>query len=263
MHERSVSYVPRWVLGLLAAALAAQLLVAARRPPPQASLAELGPPPAENLVRLASLGEPVAAAKLMMLYLQAVDYRGGTRVRYRDLDYDRLVAWLDRIVALDPDGQYPLLTASHIYAEVPDADKARQMLDFVARRYAEDPNRRWPWMAHAAYVAKHQLKDLPLAREYAAALQKHTTTADAPLWVKQMEFFILEDMNELEAAKVMLGGLIASGQIQDRRELELMEQRLKGIEERLERERSPAVTPPDPPPDRRKDDTSVRKLTNP
>lgn len=174
----------------------------------------------------------------MMLYLQAFDYRAGSRQRYRDLDYPRLVAWLDRIVDLDPYGQYPLLTASHIYAEVPDHKNARLMLDFVARRYREDPNRRWPWMAHAAYLAKHQLKDLPLAREYAVALQQNTTTPAAPLWVKQMEFFILEDMNELEAAKVLLGGLIASGQIQDQRELELMQRRLEQLEERIDRERS-------------------------
>jgi hypothetical protein len=264
VHERPVSYVPRWVLGLLAAALATQMFLAARRPAPQASLAELGAPPSADLVRLASLGEPVAAAKLMMLYLQAFDYRAGSRVRFRDLDYSRLVAWLDTIIALDPEGQYPLLTASHIYAGVPEPDKARAMLDLVARRYREAPNRRWPWMAHAAYVAKHQLKDLPLARRYAAELQKLTTTPDAPLWVKQMEFFILEDMNELEAARVMLGGLIASGQIQDRRELELMEERLKGLEARIEREREEAgggASAPEP--GRRKDDTSVPKLTVP
>ena len=29
-----------------------------------------------------------------MLYLQAFDFQAGTRVPYRDLDYDRLEAWL-------------------------------------------------------------------------------------------------------------------------------------------------------------------------
>jgi hypothetical protein len=224
------------VLGLLAAALGTQLVLAARRPDPQASLTALGQPPSAALVRLMSLDEPTAAAKLMMLHLQAFDFRAGTRQLYRDLDYADVVAWLDRIVDLDPEAQYPLLSASHIYAEVPDPAKARAMLDFVARRYHEDPNRRWPWMAHAAYVAKHRLNDLPLARKYAAALQEHTTTPEAPLWVKQMEFFILEDMNELEAAKVMLGGLIASGQIKDPRDLALLEGRLRGLEERIGRE---------------------------
>ena len=235
--ERPVKDVPPWVIGALAVGLAAQLVVAAVRPAPRATADDLPPPPSTALLRLASLGEPVAAAKLLMLHLQSFDYRAGSHVPYRDLAYERVVAWLDHIVDLDPSAQYPLMTASRIYAEVPDPAKQRLMLDFVYRRYLEDPNRRWPWLAHAAYVAKHQLKDLPLARRYAVALEKNTTTPDAPLWVRQMEFFILEDMNELEAAKILLGGLVASGQIKDARELAMLQARLKGLEERIEAEK--------------------------
>jgi hypothetical protein len=126
------------------------------------------------------------------------------------------------------------MSASRLYAEVPDPAKQRKMLDFVYRAYLEDPNRRWPWLAHATVIAKHELKDLPLARQYAVALQTHTTTPDAPLWVRQMEPFILEDMDELEAAKVLIGGLIASGQVKDERDLRLLERRLKLLEERIQ-----------------------------
>ena len=153
-----------------------------------------------------------------MLYVQAFDYQAGTRVPYRNLDYEHLEAWLARILELDPAGQYPLMSASRLYAEVPDREKQRQMLEFVFREYLKDPNRRWPWLAHATVLAKHQLKDLPLARKYAVALERNTTTPEAPMWVRQMEPFILEDMNELEAARVLIGGLLASGQITDRRE---------------------------------------------
>ena len=48
-----------------------------------------------------------------------------------------------------------------------------------------------------------------------------------------MEPFILEDMNELEAARIMIGGLLASGQVKDRRDFELLERRLKQLEEKL------------------------------
>jgi hypothetical protein len=131
------------------------------------------------------------------------------------------------------------MSASRLYAEVPDPAKRRRMLDLVYRAYLEDPNRRWPWLAHATVVAKHGLKDLALARQYAVALQRHTTTPDAPVWVKQMEAFILEDMNELEAAKILIGGLIASGQVRDERDLRLLQRRLKDLEDRIEAERLP------------------------
>ncbi len=237
MRERPLSDVPRWIIGLLAGALALQVLFASSRPKPTAKAEDLGPPPSAETLRLAAVGEPIALARLLMLYLQAFDYQAGTHVPYRALNYTYLEGWLRRILELDPAGQYPLMSASRLYAEVPDPAKQRQMLEFVYAEYLKDPNRRWPWLAHAAVVAKHQLKDLPLARKYAVALQQHTTTPDAPPWVRQMEPFILEDMNELEAARVLIGGLIASGQVKDQRDLQLLERRLQQLEERIAAEK--------------------------
>jgi len=219
------------------AAFALQLAFGALQPKPRAAAEDLGPPPSEGALRLASVGEPIALGKLLMLYIQAFDYQAGTRTPYRDLNYDHLEQWLDRVLELDPDGQYPLMSASRLYAEVPDSAKQRKMLEFVYREYLKDPNRRWPWLAQATVIAKHELKDLALAREYAVALQKHTTTPDAPPWVRQMEPFILEDMNELEAARILIGGLLASGQVTDQRDIMLLDRRLKRLEERIKAER--------------------------
>ena len=88
-------------------------------------------------------------------------------------------------------------------------------------------------MTHAAMLAKHRLKDLPLALKYARAVDQLTTSKEVPLWAKQMEVFILEDMNELEAAKVMIGGLLASGSLSDPAEARFLALRLKELEKRL------------------------------
>jgi hypothetical protein len=48
-----------------------------------------------------------------------------------------------------------------------------------------------------------------------------------------MEIFILEDMNELEAAKIMLGGLLATGRIRDPQERRFLQGRLEELERRL------------------------------
>jgi hypothetical protein len=48
-----------------------------------------------------------------------------------------------------------------------------------------------------------------------------------------MEIFIREDLNELETARVMIGGLLASGRITDPGELIFLDGRLHEIEERL------------------------------
>jgi hypothetical protein len=231
--ERPLSHVSAPVLATLAAGLALQIALHAVAPQPEAKAQDLTQPPAASLLRLASLGDPIALAKILMLHLQAFDYQSGSRIPYKELDYARVEAWLSRILELDPLGQYPLLAAARLYAEVPREAKQRSMMDFIYRQYFLDPNRRWPWLAHAAFLAKHRLKDMNLALKYAAALQKYTTAKDVPAWVTTMEIFMREDMNELETARLMIGGLIASGRITDPAELKFLDGRLHEIEDRL------------------------------
>jgi hypothetical protein len=235
MTQRPISGVPRAVLAFLALALAAQITLKLSAPRPSASAEDLPSAPGFGALRLASFGDPVALAKGLMLYLQAFDYQSGTKVPYRDLDYDRLEGWLDGILELDPQGQYPLLAASRLYAEVPVEAKQRSMMEFVYRQFLLDPNRRWPWLAHVTVIAKHRLHDLPLALRYARAIQHNATAPDVPLWARQMEAFILEDMNELEAARLVIGGYLQSGEVKDPGELRFLDERLKELEKRTPR----------------------------
>ena len=77
------------------------------------------------------------------------------------------------------------------------------------------------------------LKDLPLARRYAAAIRLETRSPDMPAWAKEMEAFILEDMNELAAAKIVLGGLLEHGDLKDPNERRFLERRLQELEKRV------------------------------
>lgn len=228
--ERPVAAVPRAVLLLLVAGLTLQIAWHAYLPKPAATAEQLPPVPAPASLRLATLGEPVTAARLLMLYVQAFDVQPGLLIPFAQLDYRRLQGWLARILELDPKGQYPLFSASRVYGEVPDAGKQRQILDFIYREFLKDPNRRWPWLAHAAIIAKHRLNDLPLALIYAEALRKHATGLDVPHWATQMPIFILEDMNELESARILLGGLLESGQIKDPNEVKFLKNYLDRLE---------------------------------
>jgi hypothetical protein len=217
--------VPAWLGLLLAGSLVLQIAWQASDPFAGTQAAVLPPAPRPAAVRLASLDERPAAARLTMLYVQGSDIN--------ELDYARLIDWLEAALELDPQSAYPLFAAARIYAEIPDAGRSRMMLELIYEQFLRDPNRRWPWLAHAALLAKHRLKDLELARRYAAAIDRHTTAPDVPLWAKQMEIFILEDMNELEAARIMLGGLLERGEISDPNELRFLRQRLDELEARL------------------------------
>ena len=232
-RQRPFTYIPRWILCLLAATLLIQIGWKAQIRPENPRAEDLPVAPRLAALQVAALGEPATFARLAMLYLQSFDYSGSNALPYRKLDYGRLIDWLATIQALDPLSKYPLFSAARVYTEVPDLARQRMMLEFVYAQFLLDPNRRWPFAAHAALVAKHRLKDLSLALKYARGIERLTTAPGIPLWAKQMEIFVLEDMNEIDAARIMLGGLLASGRIQDEAERRFLEYRLKQLEERV------------------------------
>jgi hypothetical protein len=229
--ERPLARVPRPVLLLLIGSLATQAFWHARRAGPEAQASALPPPPPLSQLELTSAGDPVALSKLSMLWLQAHDNQPGISIPFRDLDYGRVIGWLERILQLDERASYPLLAAARLYAEVPVPEKQRQMLEFVRREFLRDPDRRWPWMAHAVFVARHRLKDLPLALSLANDLSAHASAA-VPSWARQMNIFVLEGMGEIEAAKVLIGGLLESGQLKDASEQQFLMRRLQDLESR-------------------------------
>lgn len=200
------------------------------RPLSQAEAKSLSFPPSVAALRLVSLGDPLATARVSMLWLQAFDNQPGMSIPFRALDYDRIREWLARILALDPRGQYPLLVASRLYAQVPVPDKQRAMLAFVYERFFDDPNRRWPWLAHGVILARYRLNDLSLALKYATALTNHATDPHVPYWVRGMTITLLEEMGEIESARVLIGKLIKHGTLTDSNEIRFLE---RGLDEKI------------------------------
>ncbi len=228
--ERPIYAVPRLVLVLTALLLATQVGWSWQHPHPRPTAQALGPPPTDHEAVITSLGETKAYARLLNLSLQAHDNQPGISLPFRLLDYGRLQEWLTRILALDPQGQYPLLAASRLYATVDDDAKRRRMLEFVHAEFRRDPNRRWQWLAHAAYVARHEMKDMSLALRYAESLRQHATDPKIPAWARQMEIFLRIDVNDTDAAKALLGALLASGKVSDPAEFRFLAGRLAELE---------------------------------
>lgn len=228
LRQRRIAAVPAWVIVLLAVALLVHIGWQAAKSRPAASAAALGVPAPLSVLKTASMGEPIVLAQILTLYLQAFDNQPGISIPFKDLEYARVILWLEALLGLDPAAEYPLLMASQLYAQVPVPDKQRLMLEFVHRKFLEDPNRRWRWLAHAAILAKHRLEDKPLALRYAEDITRYASAASS--WARQMRIFILEDMGETESAKVLLGGLLANGEITDEAEMRFLHQRLQLLE---------------------------------
>lgn len=220
----------RPALALLLIALGAQLAFAGWRPVVPGRAGRIGPPPPPQAVQLAALGDEVALSRVLMLSVLAADSGpdGGTPLR--ELDYGALRAWLERVADLDRRSAQPLIAASQVYAAVNDPPRARMMLDFVHARFLRDPDRHWPWLAHAAVTARHRLQEPARAASYARELRTHTSPGVLPLWAQELEAWFTADMNELDTARALVGGLIDSGRVTDPRELGLLERRLQELE---------------------------------
>lgn len=234
LKTRPVNQVPLPVALMLLAALCLQIWWHDHSTATNANAEALPDAPDSDILRLLSLGDPLALARFLNLWLQVFDNQPGVSIPFSALDYSRVQGWLQASLDLDPQGHYPLLAAARLYGEVPDPARQRSMLEFIHQRFLESPNDRWPWLAHATLIARHQLRDQPLALKYARSLADKTTGSRVPNWARQMEIFVLEDMGATEAAEILIGGLLQSGQIKDPHEFRFLTQRLKALRQKAE-----------------------------
>ncbi len=226
-RERTWAGVPRTLLIFFATALLLHAGIKVHVPAPLATAQALQAPPPTPTHRVAAMGEPQALSQLSSLYLQAFDNQPGVSLPFASLDYARVTAWLRAALVLDPHAQYPLMMAAQLYGQIDDAPRQRTMCEFVRQAFLAQPNQNWRWLAHCAIMARHRLKDMPLALAYAEDISRHAGKASA--WARQMHIFFLQDMGEAERATVLLGGLLAGNEVSDAREQRFLMERLEQL----------------------------------
>lgn len=230
--DRPVRDVPALVYMFLITMLATQIIWHSQQENVAAKADDLPYPMSVRAYVMISMGEPITTSKVLNLWLQAFDNQPGLSISFHQLDYHRLTKWLDTILELDPEGVYPMLVAARVYGSVTDRKRQRIMMDYIFFKFNENPDKHWRWLAHAVITAKHGLKDMKLALKYAKALAEKATGDHVPYWARDMHFIVLEDMGEVEAAKILVGGLIESGEITDRYELNFLAEKIRVLEEK-------------------------------
>jgi len=231
--DRPLRDVPMPVMFMLLLMFAVQLIWHSQQAPVVARAEDLPLPKSARTYVMSSFGEPIATSKVLNLWLQAFDTQPGVSLPLQALDYKVVEKWLDTIMELDPRGHYPMLVATRIYGSVSNRAKQREMMDYVFHKFSENPNKNWRWLAEAVIIAKHELKDMKLALKYADALTARATGPNVPYWAKDMKIIVLEDIGEVEAAKILVGGLLESGEITDPYELRFLQNKIKVLEQKV------------------------------
>jgi hypothetical protein len=182
-------------------------------------------------IRLAALGEPALAARLISFWLLTVDVQAGRWLKLEQLNYPNLTAWLETIQALDPLSEYPGMVSSGVFIDSRDPERIRWIIDFVERNFQQAPDRRWRHLAQCAVLAKYRLHDLPLALQLAATLRRDTSPGIIPPWARDLEFLLLQEIGEYAAAREVILGILQSGQALEPREQRFLLQRLAELEQ--------------------------------
>jgi hypothetical protein len=220
---------PKWATYMLIGGFAMQLMLTWNISNQQSLDNSPGSAPQPLTTTILSLGEAPLAAYAMNIYIQTFDSQAQKSLGIRTLDHSAIRQWLAQAIDLNPQSSYSLLLASRVYASAANPSDARKTLEFVHEHFLKSPNQNWPWLAHAVHVARYELRDLELAKRYARSIALHATSTDIPSWATQLEVFILEANNELDAARQLLGSLINSGHIKDDAELLFLASRLKQL----------------------------------
>lgn len=167
------------------------------------------PAPNEAVARIIGLGDAQFYYRASGMWLQNAGSEGGAATPLRKLDYDHLAQWFDLLLAMDARGEYVPVLAGFVFGQTPDPEQARKVARFLRLVALANPERQWRWLAHAIYLARHRVRDVPfalgMARELAAL-----PGSDLPIWTRQMAAFILADTGEKEAARDILEALMAS-----------------------------------------------------
>ncbi len=198
-----------------------------------ASYRQLDAPFAAATYRGAAMGSEHLLGHLLAIRLQLHDNQAGRHFRYSLMDYDRLIAWLDRISDIAPGTEYPLLLASRIYSQTGNEERLRQIIAFIERRFADNPQLHWRRLAEASLLARHKLGDLELALRLAELLAQQPASVVMPHWARDFEFLLLAELNEFEAAIAIIQALLESDAIRDVDEQRFLREKLSDFRQKL------------------------------
>lgn len=193
----------------------------------------LSAPLAASTYRIVAIGSDQLMGYLLSIRLQLHDNQSGKHIRYEQLNYRALIDWLDQIVLLNVQSEYPTMLASRVYGQTNDQKKLRIMVDFIQRSFTQDPQRHWRRMTEATILAKHKLGDLELALSIAEQLSSQPADIVMPHWARDMQFILLGDMNEFEAGKAIIAALLESAAIVDLDEQRFLKGKLLDFQQKL------------------------------
>lgn len=225
--ERKLSALPKSIVILLFTLLLVQIgSTLVFKDSNEFEYKKLTQPAAINFYRLASLDSLKLMAHLLTIDLQLHDNQAGRYLSYRHLSYDLVSQWLTQLQQMNMNSEYPALLASRVFVNTRDKQQLRIILNTTIQLFENKPLLNWRWMAEGAIAAKYFLKDIPLALKMAQAIAKQPKQGVIPAWARDLEFIMLEKLNQLDTAIYVVEKSLQDGTTMSNDEKRFLEQRL-------------------------------------
>lgn len=189
----------------------------------QAGWAGVPPVPTRQGAAMMMLGDEQFSFRFGALTLQNLGDGGGRVTPIKDYDFNKLGKWFWLLNALDPASEHvPLITAFY-FGGAPDPQQIKVVVDYLAYVGQNPAGEKWRWLAHAAYLALHKMKDPGLALDLAYKLSKmKPLSGDLPGWARQMPAFILKKQGQTESAREFIERVFVEGGVTNVNEINFM-----------------------------------------
>ncbi len=153
--------------------------------------------PGTIAVKALSFGDEEFYFRILALDIQNAGDSFGRFTELYKYDYKKLYAWFTLLDTLDNESNYVPFLASYYFSQTQHVSDVRYVIDYLYDHSASRPEKKYWWLAQAAYLAEHKLRDNDLALKMAAPLE-HADSA--PLWIRQLPAFVHEKRGEMDDA---------------------------------------------------------------
>lgn len=158
--------------------------------------------PTENQTEAFSLGDHQAYFRAKTLELQMAGDTFGRTTALKDYDFPLLKKWFFYLDTLDSKSNFTPSIAAYYFSRTQNPPDVIYPLDYLEAHADKDPAGKWWWYSQAIYLANSVLGDKQRALEIAKKLR--ASDGDLPVWARQMEVFIHEDLGEKDAAEAVM-----------------------------------------------------------
>ncbi|PZP54294.1 MAG: hypothetical protein DI586_10135 [Micavibrio aeruginosavorus] len=121
----------------------------------------------------------------------------------KNYNYNNLGEWFSLMEHLDSGSHFMPYMAAYYFGATPDASQLKPVIAYLEETGMKPGPQNWRWLAQAAYLARHRLKDMDEALRIARRLGS-IYKPPMPTWTRNMEPMLRADLGDKQAAYLLM-----------------------------------------------------------